>query len=94
MDAVGSQSSNWRSRETVPEEEAEQVAASGYTANCINCVSKNSKKFTTSAFHSSRQLLLVPGKLNNAEFEKLLVDSGSPVTIMRRNLWNKVSGDN
>ena len=28
------------------------------------------------------------------EFEKLLVDSGSPVTIMRRDLRNEVSGDN
>ena len=51
------------------------------------------KKSTTSAFHSSPQLLWVLGKLNNAEFEKLLVDSGSPVTIMRRDLWNEESGD-
>ena len=39
-------------------------------------------------------MLWVPGKLNIAEFEKLLVDSGSPVTIMRRDLWNEVSGNN
>ena len=94
MNAVGSQSANWRSREAVPEEEAEQEEASGYTANCINCVPKNSKKSSTSAFHSSCQLLWVPGKLNKADFEKLLVDSGSPVTIMRPDLWNEVSGDN
>ncbi len=94
MNAVGSQSLNWRSREAVPKEEAEQAEASGYTANCINCAPKNSKKLTTSALHSGRQLLWVPGKLNNAEFEKLLVDSGSPVMIMRRDLWNEVSGDN
>ena len=76
------------------EEEAAQAEASGFTANCINCVPKNSKKFTISAFHSSRQLLWVPGKLNNAEFNKLLVDSGLPVIIMRRDLWNEVGGIN
>ena len=79
VNAVSSQSTNWRSREAVPEEEAEQAEASGYTAKCINCVPKNSKKSNTSAFHSRRQLLWLPGKLNNAEFEKLLVNSGSPL---------------
>ena len=40
VNAVGSQSANWRSREAVPKEEAEKTEASGYTANCINCVPK------------------------------------------------------
>ena len=94
MNAVKSQSANWRSREAVSEEEAQQAETSGYTANFINCVPKCSKKSTTSAFHLSFQLLWVSGKLNNTEFEKLLVDSVSPVKIMRRDLWNEVSGDN
>ena len=94
VNSVGSQSANWRSREAVPKEEAQQAEASSYTGNCINCIPKCKMKFTTSAFHSSRQLLWVSGKLNNAKFEKLLVDSGSPVTIMRRDLSNEVSGDN
>ena len=36
----------------------------------------------------------MPGKINNFEFEKVLVDSGSPVTIIRRDRWIEVSGVN
>ena len=36
----------------------------------------------------------MPGNVNSFEFEKLLEDSGSPVTIIRRDLWVEVSGDN
>ena len=91
--AVGSQSVSARSQAPLFEEEPEQAEASGYTANGINCVPGKQNSSGKSILHSSRQLLWVPGKLNNVQFDRLLVDSGSPVTILRRDLWVEVSGD-
>ena len=70
------------------EEEPTEEGASGFTANTINNIPKTgNKKFP---YHDSRKLAGVPGQVNNVKSSRILVDSGSPVTIIRSDLWDKL----
>ena len=73
----------------VIEEEGEVAEASGYTANCISSANVNGPA-KQSALHQSRKLLAVPGVINGLDFPCLLVDCGSPVTLIRADLWEQV----
>ena len=66
----------------------ERGEAWGQTSNCINTVpvSKDAK----SPFHKSRKLCAVPGVINKVHVPSLLVDCGSPVTIIRADLWRSL----
>ena len=76
----------------VPEEDEAQ--ASGYkphTASCINNIPVGSH--TTSPFAQRRKLSAVFVEINGIYISHILIDSGSPVTIVRVDLWEKVRGD-
>ena len=80
---------NATEREFVEEEQDEIGEASGYTANGISSIGSNSEP-STSALHQSRKLLAVPGLVNGIDLVGLLVDCGSPVTLIRTDLWHQV----
>jgi len=64
--------------------------ACGYTnTSCgINSIPSGGKR--ESPFYRSRKLSAVPGRINGKAQQQLLVDSGSPVTIIRKDLWLQV----
>ena len=77
------------SEKEVIEEEEDVAEASGYKANCI--LSANVKGHEKlSAFHQSRKLLAIPGVINGLQCPYLLVDCGSPVTLIRADIWEEV----
>ena len=49
------------------------------------------KKFQ---FYDARKLAGVPGQINNYHNQRILVDSGSPVTIIRSDLWKQIKDPN
>ena len=78
------------SDQEVIEEEGDVAEVSGYTANCIwSADVKGQGKL--SALHQSRKLLAVPGVINGLQCSNLLVDCGSPVTLIRADMWEQVS---
>ena len=73
----------------VIEEEGDVAEASGYRANCISSAdAKGHEKL--SALHLSRKLLAVPSVINGLQYPNLLVDCGSPVTLIRPDMWEQV----
>ena len=70
------------------EEEPTEEGASGFTANSINNIPETGNK--KSPYHDTRKLAGVPGQVNNFKSTRILVDSGSPVTIFRSDLWDKL----
>jgi hypothetical protein len=77
------------SEHEVIEEEREVAEASAYTANCISSAEVKGP-LTLSALHQSRKLLAVPGVINSLKCPALLVDCGSPVTLIQADLWEQV----
>ena len=74
--------------------EKNEVQASSYqphTASCINNIPVGSH--TTSSFPLRRKFSAVPGEINGIYTSYILIDSGSPVTIVRVDLWEEVRGD-
>ena len=67
---------------------SDQAEAWGQTSNCINTVPVKSE--TKSPFHRARKLCAVQGLINKVSVSSLLVDCGSPVTIIRADLWRSV----
>ena len=57
-----------------------EEGAVGYTSNNINSVP--SCGVNKSPFHDARKLAGVPKQINNYHNPRILVDSGSPVTII------------
>ena len=77
------------SDQEVIKEEGDVAKASGYTANCISSADvKGHEKL--SALHQSRKFLSVPGVINSLQCPNLLVDCGSPVTLIRADMWEQV----
>ena len=70
-------------------DEGEVVIASGYTANGISSADFNGLNIP-SALNQSRKLLAVPGVVNGLQCPGLLVDCGSPVTLIRVDMWEQV----
>ena len=70
------------------QEERDTAGASGYTANGINAIPTRGHR--ASPFHRMRKLCGVPGKINETLHSQLLVDYGSPVTIIRSDFWKQV----
>ena len=65
-------------------------AAASTTARPVSCISSiRPIKTPESPFTNIRKLSAVPGKINNYYVPQLLVDSGSPVTIIRSDLWEQ-----
>jgi hypothetical protein len=96
---------NWRNRpnsnskfrvreitsgEVIEEDDSETAEASGYTANCISYTSSGKSSTTQTGLHNTRKLLAVPGIVNGQSFKGLLVDCGSPVTLIRADMWKQV----
>ena len=71
------------------EEEGDVAEASGYTANCISSADVKGHKML-SALHQSRKLLAVSGVINRLQCPNLLVDCGSPVTLIRADMWEQL----
>lgn len=69
-------------------EQESQQGAARYPVNSISTVPAN--KQTTSPYHRTRKLCSVPGQINNKELDHILVDCGSPVTIIRLDLWRQL----
>ena len=72
------------------EEEGDVAEASGYTANCISTAADVKGHEKQSALHQTRKLLAVPGVINILQCSTLLVDCGSPVTLIRADMWEQV----
>ena len=66
----------------------DQAEAWGQTSNCISTVPVISE--TKSPYYKSRKLCAVQGLINKVSVPSLLVDCGSPVTIIRADLWRLV----
>ena len=68
--------------------EEEATGTSTHISGCINNIP------TSSAIHSpfsrNRKLSFVPGQINGTSIKQLLVDSGSPVTLIRSDLWEMI----
>ena len=71
------------------EEQGELAEASGYTATGISSVDVNGQD-KPSALNQSRKLQAVPGVVNRLQCPGLLVDCGSPVTLIRVDMWEQV----
>ena len=74
------------------EDQDTEERAVGYTSNNINSVP--SCGVNKSSFHEERKLIGVPGQINNYHVPRILVDSGSPVTIISSDLWKQVKDPN
>ena len=70
------------------DEGEEKEGAVGYTSNSVNNIPATGS--TVSPFHQYRKLCAVPGEINGHSIKRVLVDGGSPVTIMRKDLWSTV----
>ena len=66
----------------------DRAEAWGQTSNCISTVPLSND--AKSPFHKSRKLCAVPGVINKAQVPSILVDCGSPVTIIRADLWRSL----
>ena len=66
----------------------DQAEAWGQTSNCISTVPLKSE--IKSPFHKSRKLCAVQGQINKVLVYSILVDCGSPVTIIRADLWRSI----
>ena len=77
------------SEQEIIEEEGEVAEALGYTANCISAADVN-ELGKPSSLHQSQKLLTVPGVINGLQCPGLLVDCGSPVTLIRADMWEQV----
>ena len=65
-------------------EEEEEAQASGYTPHTAGCIcSAALATHAASPFSQVRKLSAVPGDINGYHISQILVDSGSPVTIIR-----------
>jgi hypothetical protein len=73
---------------TAPLNPDQRAEASGYTANSINSIPSGTKR--ESPFSSHRKLCSVSGIINNQHYSQILIDSGSPVTIARSDLWRQL----
>ena len=71
----------------VVDEDTEEGAV-GYTSNNINRVPRCG--VNKSPFHDALKLAGVPGQINNYHNPRILVDSGSLVTIIRSDLWKQI----
>ena len=69
-------------------DEATEEGTIGYTSNNIN--SGPSCGVNKSPFPDTRKLTGVPGQIINYHNPCILVDSGSPVTIIRSDLWKQI----
>lgn len=65
-------------QDTQPDDDSGAV---GYTTNGINSVGGSSPE--KSPYYESRKLIGVPAMINGFEYSPILVDTGSPVTIIR-----------
>ena len=63
-----------------------------YTSNNINSV--QSCGVNKCLFHDARKLSGVPGQINNYHIPRILVDSHSPVTFIRSDLWKQIKDPN
>ena len=77
--------------DAVVDEDTEE-GADGYSSNNINSVPTCG--VNKSPYHDSRKLAGVPGQINNNSCPLILVDSGSPVTIIRSDFWKQVKDKN
>ena len=78
----------------VPVPEDDEAQASGYTTNTASCINNIPVgSHTTSPFAQRRKLSAVPGEINGIYISHILIGSGSPVTIVRVDLWEKVRDD-
>ena len=77
--------------DAVVDEDTEEGAV-GYSSNNINSVPTCG--VNKSPYHDSRKLAGVPGQINNNNCPLILVDSGSPVTIIRSDFWKQVKDPN
>ena len=69
-------------------EERDTAGASGYTANGIIAIPTRGHR--ASPFYRMRRLCGVTGKINGTLHSQLLVDYGSPLTIIRSYFWKQV----
>ena len=83
---------SYRRLAPVPEENESLTSGhTPHTASCINNIPVGSH--TTSPFAQRRNLSAVPCEINGIYISHILIDSGSPVTIVRVDLWEEVRGD-
>ena len=69
-------------------EENEAGKSTTHYTSCINNIPSSSIAY--SPFARNRKLSAVPGKINGTYISQLLVDSGSPVTIVRADMWEQI----
>ena len=77
--------------DAVVAEDTEEGAV-GYTSNNINSVP--SCGVNKSPFHYARKLAKVPGQINKYHNSRILVECGSPVTIICSDLWKQIKDPN
>ena len=71
--------------------EVDKALSSGYTTHTASCINNIPvRSHTTSPFAHRRKLSAVPGEINGIYISHILIDSGSPVTIVRADLWEEV----
>ena len=77
--------------DAIVDEDTEKEAV-GYTSNNINSVP--SCGVNKSPFYDPRKLAGVPGQINNYHNPRILIDNGSPVTMIRSDLWKQIKDPN
>ena len=79
---------NQRGLSVVQEEKEEAIGAPLHITSCINSVPAGTR--VSSRFFQSRKLSAVPGMINGTHHSQILIDCGSPVTIIRSDLRDQV----
>ena len=79
---------NQRGLSVVQEEKEEATGEAIHTTSCINSILAGTR--VSSRFSQSRKLYAVPGMINGTHLSQILIDCGSPVTIIRSNFWDQV----
>ena len=79
---------NQRGLSVVQEGKEEATGGPFQTTSCINSVPAGTR--VISRFSQSRKLSAVPGIINGTHLSQILIDCGSPVTIILSDLWEEV----